>query len=67
MYVIMYHSFFMSNKTPRGAKEHHESTDPGSHRIAKAGFFLILSSDGLVHKMRDSLRMVLTQNSSILH
>ena len=70
-YVIMYHSFssaFMSNKTPRGSKEHHESTNPGSCWTAKAGFFLILPSDGLVHKVRDSLGMpVLTQNSSILH
>ena len=39
-------SVFMTNKTPSGARKHHESTKPGTRKRGKM-FFFLLSLDGL--------------------
>ena len=58
---------FMTNKTPRIAKNRRESTTPGTRKTGKLFFFLLLSFRRASSTSTQSLMMVIAQNSSILH
>ena len=62
-------SVFMTNKTPRVAKNRRESTTPGTRKTGKLFFFLSLLSSfrRASSTSTQSLMMVFARNSSILH
>ena len=67
--LTAYHSsssVFMTNKTPRVAKTHRESTTPGTRKTGKLFFFLSFFFRQLSSTLPQSLTMVFAQNSSIL-
>jgi len=59
----------MTNKTPNGARKHHESTQPNSSKTAKLFFFFLFLSffRQASSVLRQPLALVYARNSSIFY